>query len=282
MPQPAPSFSISHVDHYLADIQKYPMLTREEEYELAVRVHDHKDLEAAAHLTQAHLRYAANIARQYAFLGPPLLDLIQEANIGLMKAVHRFDPYTGNRLVTVARDWVKSEILDYVRSNHRMIKVATDHARIKVFYNLKKLLGNDTLTKTRAKDIAAKLNVNTSDVYAIHHHLTLQDESFPTNEPDFEDGQLSFVNFMTSGVTLEDVVFLEREGQRRKTCLNDALKNLNERERTIIRARRLEDKPKTLSELADSEGVSMERIRQIENAALKKMKQSAHEEAMVA
>ena len=261
---------------YLAEINRFPMLTAEHERELAIRLRDHDDLEAAREMVLSHLRFVAKIARGYSGYGLPMADLIQEGGIGLMKAVRRFDPDVGVRLVSFAVHWIRAEIHEYVLRNWRIVKVATTKAQRKLFFNLrsaKKRLG--WLNREEVESVAEDLGVSPDTVLEMESRLSGQDVAFdPTDAGDDEDGSWTPAAYLTSPAdedpasTLEAVDWAQQSNQQ----LVSALGELDERARTILEQRWLNEDKATLQELADCYGVSAERIRQLEKNALNKLR----------
>jgi len=265
---------ISSLEAYVQAVNAVPMLTLEREQELGRRLRDHDDVTAASGLVLSHLRLVVSIARNYMGYGLPQADLVQEGNIGLMKAVRRFDPERGVRLASFAIHWIKAEIHEYILRNWRMVKIATTKAQRKLFFNLRSMkTSSNALTRKEIKQVAQTLNVKESDVIEMEQRLQGGDVSL---EPSPDDGE----DFVTPITYLRDTAegpaeIFEREQSEANahTGLAKALESLDERSRRIIRARWLaESNPKTLHELADEFGVSAERIRQIEAKAMQKMK----------
>lgn len=268
---------IGNLDAYTRLVHQIPVLTAEEEYDLATRLQQHGDLEAAQRLVLSHLRFVVRIAKGYTGYGLPVADLIQEGNIGLMKAVKRFDPEKGVRLVSFAVHWVRSEIHEYVIRNWRIVKIATTKAQRKLFFNLrsaKQRLG--WLNQDEVEAVAEDLGVTAQNVMDMERRLAQPDTAFdlPVDSDD-EDNQFSPAAYLTGPDNADPSLQLEQDDyedhQQRK--LVDALSALDERSRDIISKRWLqEDEKATLHELADHYQVSAERIRQIESNALKKLK----------
>jgi RNA polymerase sigma-32 factor len=262
------------LDSYIQTVGNYPMLSLEEEQRYARAWHEREDVDAARQLVLSHLRVVVSVARHYLGYGLPHADLIQEGNIGLMKAVKRFDPDRGVRLVSFALHWIRAEIHEYVLKNWRLVKVATTKAQRKLFFNLRSLKRSlDTLTLTEADAMARELNVSRKDVLEMETRLSGHDISI---DPTVEDGEESYspVAYLASPDENPAQV-LEREQTERQlhTGLFKALENLDARSRRIIEARWLtENESATLHELAAEYGVSAERIRQIEARALHKMR----------
>jgi len=270
------------IESYLSSVHAIPILTKEQEQELTFKLYDDDDLDAARQLVIHHLRFVVHIARSYQGYGLPLADIIQEGNVGLMKAVDKFDPNKGVKVVSFAVHWIKAEIHEYILRNWRLVKIATTKAQRKLFFNLrskKKSLG--WLTKDEAEKIANDLNVEVKDVLHMENRLSSTDAAFdsPTSTNDDEE-------MMSPAQYLEDkrydpemVVANEEVKKVNNANLMEALKLLDGRSKDILLRRYLADKKATLHELADEYGVSAERIRQIETGALKKLKASMGEAA---
>lgn len=262
------------LESYIQTVNRYPMLSLEEEQAYARAWHERQDLEAARQLVLSHLRVVVSVARHYLGYGLPQADLIQEGNIGLMKAVKRFDPNRGVRLVSFALHWIRAEIHEYVLRNWRLVKVATTKAQRKLFFNLRSLKQSlENLSATEADAVAKELNVSRKDVLEMETRLTGRDISI---DPTIEDGEESFspVAYLASPDE-NPAQLLEREQTEHhlQTGLAKALENLDPRSRRIIEARWLnENAASTLHDLAAEYGVSAERIRQIEARALQKMR----------
>jgi len=262
------------IDAYISAAYQLPMLSAEEEYSLAVRLQEEGDLEAARTLVMSHLRFVIRIARGYAGYGLALPDLIQEGTVGLMKAVRRFDPDHGVRLVSFAVHWIKAEIHEYVLRNWRIVKVATTKAQRKLFFNLrssKKRLG--WFSKEEVEGVARDLGVKPETVVEMESRLNNFDPAFDGIERDDDDAAPAPSAYladlrMEPSRQLESVDSEEQE----KNQLYLALEGLDERSREILKARWLSEQKMTLHELADRYQVSAERIRQIEKAAMGKLK----------
>ncbi len=262
------------LDSYIQTVNRYPMLSLEDEQRLARAWHDQEDVEAARKLVVSHLRVVVSVARQYLGYGLPHADLIQEGNVGLMKAVKRFDPDRGVRLVSFALHWVRAEIHEYVLKNWRLVKVATTKPQLKLFFNLRSLKKSlNALTLSQADDIARELKVSRKDVLEMETRMSGHDVPI---DPSVDDGEESYSPLAYLASPDENPAqLLEREQTERlhHTGLQDALETLDERSRHIIKARWLtEGEAATLHELAAEYGVSAERIRQIEARALQKMR----------
>ncbi len=260
---------------YLQAANAAPILTAEEEHALALRYRDDDDLEAARQLVLSHLRYVVRVARGFKGYGLPQADLIQEGNIGLMKAVKNFDPMRGVRLVSFAVHWIRAEIYDFILQNWRIVKVATTKAQRKLFFNLRKnrkRLG--WMTKQEVDDLAAKLDVKAETVMQMEGRMSGADTSFDGDDnSDSEDAYVAPAGFLPDmRYNPEQLVTDADSTTQRDTNLSAALATLDERSRDIVTRRWLEENKPTLHELADEYGVSAERIRQIEKKAMMTMK----------
>lgn len=273
---PIPS-ALGNIDAYIQASNRFPMLSEVEEAQLAKRFHDDGDVDAARQLVLSHLRLVISIARGYLGYGLPHADLIQEGNIGLMKAVKRFDPARGVRLVSFAMHWIKAEIHEYILKNWRLVKVATTKAQRKLFFNLRSLKnkyeGIDTLSGTQAGEVAARLGVKQEEVVEMETRLTGRDIALEGN-PD--DGEEAFapIDYLADS-RYEPTRMIEKKALARlqDEGLRAALSELDARSRRIIEARWLHDgDAATLHDLAAEFAVSAERIRQIEVKALQKMR----------
>ena len=264
---------LGSLDAYIQAVGSVPSLTQEEERELATRLREDGDLDAARQLVLAHLRFVVHIASGYQGYGLPMADLIQEGNVGLMKAVKRFDPEVGVRLVTFAVHWIRAEIHEFILRNWRLVKVATTKAQRKLFFNLRKLkkrLGWMSPDEQRA--VAEYLGVKPEEVAEMEMRLAGQDITFDPPASDSDEQTYSPSQYLPSSdldpaAELEEADAMERASEQ----LAEALAGLDERSRDIITSRRLVEKKATLHELAGRYGVSAERIRQIENQALKQL-----------
>lgn len=264
------------IEAYIRAANSYPMLTAEEEKELAERLHYEGDLEAAKTLILSHLRFVIHVARSYSGYGLPQADLIQEGNIGLMKAVRRFNPEVGVRLVSFAVHWIKAEIHEYVLRNWRIVKVATTKSQRKLFFNLrknKKRLG--WFNQDEVELVAKELGVSESDVREMESRMSAQDMAFDMSADDGDDSHpVAPVLFLEDKSSdFADGIEEDNWDNHAADRLTLAIKTLDERSQDIIRARWLEDDNKsTLQELADKYGVSAERVRQLEKNAMKKLR----------
>ena len=274
MTLPVPT-AIGSVDHYIRAVKAYPVLSAEEEYALATRLQRDNDLEAAKQLIVSHLRLVVSIARGYAGYGLPQADLIQEGNIGLMKAVRRFDPNRGVRLVSFAVHWIKAEINEFVLRNWRLVKVATTKAQRKLFFNLRSMKTHSGGLRTdEIAEIARELNVKPEEVVEMEARLGGADIALESHGEDDGEEAWSPIAYLedqrpepSEHLANQQIEILQTTG------LEKALASLDERSRRIVESRWLqEDGGPTLHELAAEYGVSAERIRQIEQKALQKMK----------
>lgn len=263
------------LEAYVRAANTYPMLTAEEEKELGERLHYEGDLDAAKQLILSHLRFVVHVARNYAGYGLPQADLIQEGNIGLMKAVRRFNPEMGVRLVSFAVHWIKAEIHEYVLRNWRIVKVATTKAQRKLFFNLRKTkqrLG--WFNQDEVELVARELGVSEKDVLEMESRMAAQDMAFDMSNDDDDSSPAAPVLFLQDKSSdfandIEDDNWDSHTADK----LSLAMEGLDERSQHIIRARWLDDDNKaTLQELADQYGVSAERVRQLEKNAMKKLR----------
>ncbi|KGQ62370.1 RNA polymerase sigma factor RpoH [Gallibacterium anatis] len=261
------------LEGYIRAANEYPMLTAEEEKELAERLYYHQDVDAAKKLILSHLRFVIHIARGYSGYGLPQADLIQEGNVGLMKAVKRFNPEVGVRLVSFAVHWIKAEIHEYVLRNWRIVKVATTKAQRKLFFNLRKTKQRLGWFNANEVDMVAnELGVSAEDVQEMESRMSGIDMAFdlPTDDSEETYSPALYLEDKSSNFAAE----LEEENFENQATdqLSEALEQLDERSRHIVQTRWLDDNKATLQELADHYGVSAERIRQLESNALKKLR----------
>jgi RNA polymerase sigma-32 factor len=264
-----------NLDAYIRAVSSVPVLTVEEERALAERLYFDEDLDAARNLVLSHLRFVVHIARSYGGYGLPIGDLIQEGNVGLMKAVRRFDPNKGVRLVSFAVHWIRAEIHEFVIRNWRIVKVATTKAQRKLFFNLrgqKQRLGR--LSLEEASRVAEDLGVTLADVQEMEGRLAAFDSSFDAPEDEDDDrAVLAPVQYLEAdNADPSDQVAEDQWQSRHGDRLTLALENLDARSRDILQRRWLADDKATLQELADEYGVSAERIRQLENGAIGKLR----------
>ncbi len=266
---------VGSLDAYIDRVSRIPVLSREEESALATRFRDGGDLEAARQLVLSHLRFVVHIARGYTGYGLPVGDLIQEGNVGLMKAVKRFDPTVGVRLVSFAVHWIRAEIHEYVLRNWRLVKIATTKSQRKLFFNLRRFKKNlGWLTESETRAIAEDLGVTAAEVTDMEQRLSSRDLSFdPTPDADDEDSSYSPSTYLPHPEA-DPSVAVEREQWDEDTAerLSQALETLDDRSRKILQSRWMTEEKATLHELADEYGVSAERIRQIEANAIKKLR----------
>jgi len=270
------SGSLGNIEAYISAVNRIPMLTHEEEVSLARKLREQNDLGAAQTLVMSHLRLVVSIARGYLGYGLPHADLIQEGNIGLMKAVKRFDPDQGVRLVSYAMHWIKAEMHEYILKNWRLVKVATTKAQRKLFFNLRSHKeGLDAMTPAQVEDLARALNVKREEVIEMETRMSGHDIALDTPTDD-EDDKFAPIAYLSSETNEPTKALEARQFDRLQSeGLEAALGKLDARSRRIVEARWLandDGSGATLHELADEFGVSAERIRQIESAALKKMK----------
>jgi RNA polymerase sigma-32 factor len=264
-----------NLEAYIQSAYKWPVLDAKVEHDLAVRLRDHEDLEAARSLIMHNLRFVVQIARGYQGYGLPLGDLIQEGNIGLMKSVRRFDPDKGVRLVSFAVHWIRAEIHEYILRNWRIVKVATTKAQRKLFFNLrsaKKRLG--WLNHQEVEQVAKDLGVKPEEVLQMESRLSGQDIGFDNTPENEEDSQYVSPAAYLPDPAADPAMIAEDSdwNEQYHIRLHDALKDLDERSQDILASRWLADEKATLHELADRYSVSAERIRQLEANAIKKLK----------
>ena len=261
---------------YLQEIKKFPILTAEEEYMLAKRYKEHGDTDAAHKLVTSHLRLVAKIAMGYRGYGLPVTDLISEGNVGIMQAVKKFDPERGFRLATYAMWWIRAQIQEYVLHSWSLVKIGTTAAQKKLFFNLKKIknqlksFDEGSLSPDNIREIASRLNLKETEVMDMENRLSTKDQSlntYITNEANTEWQDMLIDEKETQDITAEKI----DEYKYRKALFEKALNNLNFREKEIIKLRKLSDKPKKLEELSQKFNISRERVRQIEEAAIKKL-----------
>jgi RNA polymerase sigma-32 factor len=270
------ALTVSHsgsIESYVQVVSGIEMLSAEEEKSLATRLFENEDLEAARALVMSHLRFVVHIAKSYAGYGLPQADLIQEGNIGLMKAVKRFDPNVGVRLVSFAVHWIKAEIHEFVLKNWRIVKVATTKAQRKLFFNLrkaKKRLG--WFTHEEVQHVAEQLNVSTKEVLQMESRMASQDAAFDLSADDDESSSFSPAQYLEDKSTDVEMSVINSDWDASATKrLHAAIRTLDSRSQHIIETRWLADDKLTLQDLADEYQVSAERVRQIEKNAMKKL-----------
>lgn len=261
------------LESYIQSVNSFPILSQEEETSLARRLLNHGDIKAAQQLILSHLRFVVAIARGYKGYGLPQADLIQEGNIGLMKAVKRFDPERGVRLVSFAVHWIKAEIHEFIMRNWRLVKIATTKQQRKLFFNLRSMKqGLDTMNSQEVNSIAAQLGVKSEEVIEMEKRFNGADISLEPVSDD-EDDTHNPISYLTDGTEPSQILEKEQISHLRNKGLRQSLDCLDDRSRHIIEARWLREKDTaTLHDLANELGVSAERIRQIEAKALQKMR----------
>ena len=267
--------SLDSFDLYQQQVQAIPLLTEQEEMNLAKKLHEENDLNAARQLIMSHLRLVIKIARSYSGYGLNQADLVQEGNIGLMKAVKRFDPSRGVRLVSFAMYWIKAEIQEFVVRNWRLVKTATTKAQRKLFFNLRSMKKTlQPLKQEEIKEIAKELNVKESDVKEMEYRFNGNEIALDYQDEDNEDEVFRPISYLQDENADPVKQLISKESEYNNlSALSNAIKSIDERSRYVLESRWLnEEKSKTLHELADELGVSAERIRQIEQNALKKLK----------
>jgi len=271
--------SESNLSRYLQEIRRFPMLAPEEEYMLGKSWREHGDIDAAHKLVTSHLRLVAKIAMGYRGYGLPLSELISEGNVGMMQAVKRFEPDRGFRLATYAMWWIRAAIQEYILHSWSLVKVGTVAAQKKLFFNLRKLKGQmraieeGDLSPEQVNKIATTLDVPEADVISMNRRLGSPDHSL--NAPLRQDGDGEWQDWLVDDSDNQEIRLAESEEfGKRKSLLNDAMTTLNDRERRILTARRLQDEPITLEDLSQEYGISRERVRQIEVRAFEKLQKS--------
>ena len=266
---------------YLAEIRRFPMLSKDEEFMLGKRWREHEDTEAAEKLVTSHLRLVAKIAMGYRGYGLPVAEVISEGNVGLMQAVKKFDPEKGFRLATYAMWWIRASIQEYILRSWSLVKMGTTAAQKKLFFNLRRMksqmqaLDEGDLRPDQVEEIATKLGVTNDDVVSMNGRLSGPDASL--NAPlRGTEGEGQWQDWLSDddAESQEDELVQSDEFETRMTLLQSAMGELNEREQHILQERRLSEEPKTLEELADQYGVSRERIRQIEVRAFEKLQKA--------
>jgi RNA polymerase sigma-32 factor len=274
LPIPVPT-AVGSLEAYIQAVNRFPVLTQEEEIRLARKFRDEGDLEAARQLVLSHLRVVVAIVRGYLGYGLPQADLIQEGNIGLMKAVKRFDPDRGVRLVSFAVHWIRAEIHEFILRNWRLVKVATTKAQRKLFFNLRSLKQDlGPMNRAEVQDVARRLGVKPAEVVEMETRLSGQDVALEASPDEPDEGVQPPIAYLTDGSEEPAALLEAREAEQlRSEGLQKALSTLDERSRRIIEARWLREKePATLHELAAELKISAERVRQIEQKAMEKMR----------
>ena len=265
----------SDIDKYLAQVYTIPVLSREEELELTQEFFKTEDVKLAHKLAISHLRFVVHIAKSYAGYGLPLADIIQEGNVGLLKAVKKFDPEKGVRLVSFAVHWIRAEIHEFILKNWRIVKIATTKAQRKLFFNLRsKKQSTGWLTDDEAKKIAKDLDVSVKEVMHMENRLNSTDSAFDLGADDEDDERAFSPSQYLEDHSFSPELIVEQENyeQINHGALLKGVANLDRRSQEIIRSRWLDDEKLTLNELADKFDISAERIRQIEATAFKKLK----------
>ncbi|AUN95690.1 RNA polymerase sigma factor RpoH [Pseudazoarcus pumilus] len=270
---PVPT-AVGSIDEYIQAVNRIPLLDEKRERELALRLRDDDDIDAARELVMSHLRLVVAIARGYLGYGLPHADLIQEGNIGLMKAVKRFDPTRGVRLVSFAIHWIKAEIHEYIVRNWRLVKIATTKAQRKLFFNLRSLkTSTGTLNRDEVQAMATHLGVKPEEVVEMETRLSGRDMPLEGSGDDEDESFAPIAYLPDPGAEPSEALEQAEQARLYDSGLRDALASLDDRSRDIVRRRWLvEDKSATLHELAAEYGVSAERIRQIEARAMQKMR----------
>jgi RNA polymerase sigma-32 factor len=275
----------ANLTRYLQEIRKFPMLSPEEEFDLAKRWRDHGDYEAAHQMVNSHLRLVAKIAMGYRGYGLPMGELISEGNVGMMQAIRRFDPDRGFRLATYAMWWIRAAIQEYILHSWSLVKMGTTAAQKKLFFNLRKLKGQmqafeegDLNPKTVTK-IAKRLKVSEADVVSMNRRLSGPDSSL--NAVVREDGEGEWQDWLVDETDTQEMRYArDEELELRRDLLQNALEGLNERERVILSERRLRESPVTLDVLSQKYGISRERVRQIEVRAFEKLQKAVKNAAI--
>jgi RNA polymerase sigma-32 factor len=268
------AIAVGNLDSYIQTVNRFPILTEMQEKELATRLREENDLEAARQLVLSHLRLVVAIARNYLGYGLPHADLIQEGNVGLMKAVKRFDPNRGVRLVSFAIHWIKAEIHEYILRNWRLVKIATTKAQRKLFFNLRSMRsGHGSLGREEVESVARQLRVKPEEVTEMEIRLTGQDIALENGAED-DDDRMAPIGYLADPVGEPSQVLAERQHRAlQEGELRRAIEDLDSRSRAIIERRWLvEGQAATLHELAAEYNVSAERIRQIEAKAMQKIR----------
>tara|TARA_B100000963_G_scaffold192044_1_gene167132 strand:+ start:7619 stop:8467 length:849 start_codon:yes stop_codon:yes gene_type:complete len=267
----------SDIDKYLSQVYSIPVLTREEELELTQEFYETEDIKVAHKLVISHLRFVVHIAKSYAGYGLPLADVIQEGNVGLLKAVKKFDPEKGVRLVSFAVHWIRAEIHEFILKNWRIVKIATTKAQRKLFFNLRsKKKNTGWLTDAEAKKIAKDLDVSVKEVMHMENRLNSNDTAFDLSSDDEDDEKAFSPSQYIEDTSFSPEILAEQNNYEKVNhgALFKGISNLDKRSQDIIRTRWLDDEKLTLNELAEKYNISAERIRQIEATAFKKLKTS--------
>jgi RNA polymerase sigma-32 factor len=278
----------SGLSRYLNEIKVFPILTAGEEFMLAERYIKYDDSEAAHKLVTSHLRLVAKIAMQYRGYGLPVADLISEGNIGLMKAVKKFEPERGFRLSTYAMWWIKASVTEYVLKTWSLVKMGTMAAQKKLFFSLRKakrrleIIDSSDINPEQAKILAQQFSLKEKDIVHMNSRMTIRDQSLNAPVSWSEDGSIEVQDTLIDSGPLPEAIVADREeAEIRSGFLKAALDDLPERERDIFIERRLKDDPVTLEEIGKGYGISRERVRQLENRAFEKVQKTIHEKAMM-
>jgi RNA polymerase sigma-32 factor len=281
-------YSDSGLSRYLNEIKVFPILTASEEFMLADRYIKYDDSEAAHKLVTSHLRLVAKIAMQYRWYGLPVADLISEGNIGLMKAVKKFEPERGFRLSTYAMWWIKASVTEYVLKTWSLVKMGTMAAQKKLFFSLRKakrrleIIDSSDINPEQAKLLAQQFRLSEKDIIHMNSRMTIRDQSLNAPVSWSEDGSIEIQDTLVDSGPLPEAIVADREeAEIRSGFLKAALDDLPERERDIFIERRLKDDPITLEKIGKGYGISRERVRQLENRAFEKVQKIIHEKAMV-
>jgi len=271
--------SETNLSRYLQEIRRFPMLAPEEEYMLGKRWRETGDIDAAHKLVTSHLRLVAKIAMGYRGYGLPLSELISEGNVGMMQAVKRFEPDRGFRLATYAMWWIRAAIQEYILHSWSLVKIGTTAAQKKLFFNLRRLKGQmraideGDLSPEQVNKIATTLEVPEADVVSMNRRLSSPDHSL--NAPLRQEGEGEWQDWLVDETDNQEIRLAESEEMgKRKALLTNAMTGLNDRERRILTARRLQDEPTTLEDLSQEYGISRERVRQIEVRAFEKLQKA--------
>jgi RNA polymerase sigma-32 factor len=279
-------YNDSGLSRYLNEIKAFPILPADEEFMLAERYLKHDDSEAAHKLVTSHLRLVAKIAMQYRGYGLPVADLISEGNIGLMKAVKKFEPERGFRLSTYAMWWIKASVTEYVLKSWSMVKMGTMAAQKKLFFSLRKaksrldIIDANYINPEQAKLLSQQFNLPEKDIIHMNGRMTVRDQSLNAPISHGEEDSIEFQDTLVdNGPSPEAIAVRNEESRIRNDFLKSALDELPERERNIFIERRLKDNPITLEEIGKGYGISRERVRQLENRAFEKVEKAIREAA---
>ncbi|MCB2081345.1 MAG: RNA polymerase sigma factor RpoH [Rickettsiales bacterium] len=283
-----PVLAETGLSRYIADVNRFPLLTEDEEQKLAYAWRDHGDKEAAHKLVTSHLRLVVKIAMGYRGYGLPLVDMISEGNLGLMQAVKKFEPAKGFRLSTYAMWWIRASVQEYILRSWSLVKIGTTAAQKKLFFNLRKLKNRISHAEDRAlapdeiHQIATELNVAEQDVVEMEQRMSATGDH-SLNRTIGDDSDQEWIGLLTDERDNHETALVEtRHRDYQMSLMLDAMKTLSERERDIIRERRLNEPAATLEELSQKYDVSRERIRQIENRAFEKLQKAVQEAAQAA